>query len=663
MIVDMHKIQLAVTKNQTEQFMTWLQEEGVLHVTHTNEENEENRVTGNGFDKEMAYIQFALEFISHIRGELNIKPDKSWRNFFAGKPTASLARLEQTIEGLSLDKVNEEIREISDKLGDLKNRQQEINDLLGRLNPWQNLSVTGEQLNTLARSRHYLLKIGTQDEIAIKKIITDTKTSISREVSRQTTKKKGKIYLEVAVHKTEAENLKKLIDNTSAETVSLPVPEKETVPNYIKSLKKEKQELHKQQDKLLKKGKSFLKMEDRLKFAYDGILHRQERNLAGRKSLHLQRTTIVTGWLPKHHYPEFTQKLEKEFPSAAIDIDKNNRETPPVAIKNSKILEPFETVTNIYGRPKHTELDPTGPLSIFFLVSFGLALTDAGYGIMMMLTMWLTEKYFRLKTETKKMIRLLYYTGFSTAVFGALTGGWFGIDITNLPAGEIKSALLSLKVIDPIQEPMPLLLVSFAVGIVQLLFAWIVRAYDHARNKDYVAVVLDDIAWFILVTVLLLWMASRQGMFLTAYTRPLQIAVLIMAAIAVLGGGRSYKNPFLKLGGGILSLYGLVNFMSDTLSYSRLLALGLATGIIALVVNMIGVMIASSIPGVGWLIAAVVLVGGHLFNLGINALGAFIHSGRLQYVEFFPKFLEGGGDPYRPFGRVTKYVDNPKDFV
>jgi len=268
-----------------------------------------------------------------------------------------------------------------------------------------------------------------------------------------------------------------------------------------------------------------------------------------------------------------------------------------------------------------------------------------------------------LKREAKKMIRLLFYAGASTTLFGALTGGWFGINLENLPNSEIKSVLLSFKVVDPVSEPMTLLLVAFAIGVVQLLFAWVVRAYDHARKREYTAMLFDDIAWLVLVVMLLLWAGSSRGILLTDYTKPLLIGLLTVVAVVVLTGGRSYKNPLLKLGVGILSLYGLVSFLSDTLSYSRLLALGLATGIIGLVVNMIGGMIGQAVPGVGWLIAAVVLLGGHVFNLGINALGAFIHSGRLQFVEFFPKFLEGGGRAYRPLGRVGKYVDNPEEFV
>lgn len=662
MIADMVKVQLAVPRFKGDELMAWLQEQELLHVTEMNGAGKKDRSIST-VDQDMAYIQFALEFIKRLRGELNIQLKKSWRDVFARKPVASVARLEQTIKGLCVNEINTKIRKISDKLAVLKTREQEITDLMVDLRPWSKLFVTGAQLKGSDNIHYVLLKIGVQEDLLVKRAMAEIKTAVWRDVNRVLMKKRGRVYLEVAVHKSEASKLDDIINSTSAEVVNLLVPEQLTVAEHVESLQEEMKSVKKQYKALLEKGKPFLKMEKELQFAYDGLLHRQEREIIGRKTLQLPRTMIITGWFPRHTYKVFSNLLEKDFPFAAIDIEKKPKGTPPVALKNSKNMEPFEAVTNIYGKPKYSELDPTGPLSLFFLISFGLALTDAGYGLVMMTIMGLAQKYFRLKREMKKMVKLLFYAGASTVVFGALTGGWFGITLENLPDNQIKSALLSLKVIDPISEPMTLLMVTFGVGIIQLLFAWIVRGYDHARKKDYAAMVFDDIAWFVMVILLMLWLASSGGLFLADLTQPILMSLYGAVTIVVLTGGRAHKNLALKLGAGVLSLYGLVSFVSDTLSYSRLLALGLATGIIGLVVNMLGVMVGTSVPGVGWLLAAVVLLGGHTFNLGINALGAFIHSGRLQYVEFFPKFLEGGGEPYRPFGRVSKYVDNPKEFI
>ena len=127
------------------------------------------------------------------------------------------------------------------------------------------------------------------------------------------------------------------------------------------------------------------------------------------------------------------------------------------------------------------------------------------------------------------------------------------------------------------------------------------------------------------------------------------------AAIIVLMSGRDHKNPVLRLALGLYDIYNLTGWLSDLLSYSRLLALGLATGVIAQVINQMGSMAGDGIFGA--IVFIIVFIVGHLFNLAINMLGAYVHTCRLQYVEFFGKFYEGGGNPFRPFRENTKYVD------
>jgi V/A-type H+-transporting ATPase subunit I len=506
--------------------------------------------------------------------------------------------------------------------------------------------------------------VNAAEEIMVKQRINKVEAAAQVEIHREVEKKSGFVYLEVIVHEREANKIEEIIAQTSAEKMALDLPSEETIPQRFETLNKEMRDNAKERERLLKKAKKFVRIEKEIKFAYDALLHRKERFLARQKMSDFSLSTVITGWLPKEKFKPLTDEAKKIFPTVCIDeISPKKNELGPVALQNTSLMRPFEAVTDIFGRPKYTELDPTPALSLFFLIAFGLALTDAGYGLVMMGIMWMAEKFFRLKKDMQKMVRLLFYAGAATVVFGAITGGWFGINLENLPPSSGKNFLLSLKLIDPVTEPMNLLLVAFGIGVVQLLFAWVVRGYDHWRKGDMVAVLFDDAAWVTMVIAILLWAGSTRGIFLAGSTSILKTIVIANALVLVLTQGRSYKNPLLKIGGGILSLYGLVGFISDTLSYSRLLALGLATGIIALVVNLMGAMAADSLPGVGWIVAGLVLLVGHVFNIGINALGAFIHSGRLQFVEFFPKFIEGGGSPYKPLGRVNKFVDNPNDFV
>ncbi len=663
MITEMAKIQVAMPLNLNEDVLKWLQEKELLHITNTNKDSKS--VEGDAdLDLTLAQLQYVLEFSEQIKSELGIEKKKSWRNIFSGKPIATLASLEQVTDNLKLEEIIKETKDISDKLTNLESKNENIKEKMERLRPWKNLEITGTDLDGTENVVYALIYVNAAEEALVKQKINKIDTAAQTEIFREVEKKRGYVYLEVMIHKQDAHLIEDIISQTSAEKAAIQLPYDSSISERFEMLDEEKIKNNQERRRLLKRARKITRVEKEVKFAYDTLLHRKERLLARQKMVDFNLSSVVTGWLPKNKLEILKEEAEKDFPSICIDeIKPAKSEQGPVVLQNTSFMSPFEAVTDIFGRPKYTEIDPTPALSFFFLIAFGLALTDAGYGLVMMGVMWVAERMFRLKKNMKKMVRLLFYAGVATVVFGAITGGWFGVNLENLPPSNGKSFLLSMKLIDPVTEPMNLLLVAFGIGVAQLLFAWVVRGYDHWRKGDIVAVVFDDAAWITMVISILLWVGSSRGILPIAWSLTLKMVVIVNALILVLTQGRSYRNPLLKIGGGIISLYGLVGFISDTLSYSRLLALGLATGIIALVVNLMGAMAADSLPGFGWVIAVFVLLVGHVFNIGINSLGAFIHSGRLQFVEFFPKFIEGGGKPFKPLGRVSKFVDNPNDYI
>ncbi len=240
---------------------------------------------------------------------------------------------------------------------------------------------------------------------------------------------------------------------------------------------------------------------------------------------------------------------------------------------------------------------------------------------------------------------------------GALFGGWFGIDIATLPE-PLKNFTEGLRIIDPLAEPITVLILTLILGIFQVMVGIAIKGYWDIKQKRVVEALLDSGIWLFFLSSIILWILATVEL-LPASTSQIFL-YMIYAAVAglVLTQGRDKKNPIMKIVGGILSLYGLVGYFSDVLSYSRLLALGLSTAIIASVVNLVAFLFKDMIPWapVGWIVAILILIGGHLFNMAINILGAYIHSGRLQFVEFFPKFMEGGGRRFKPFSVESKYV-------
>lgn len=251
------------------------------------------------------------------------------------------------------------------------------------------------------------------------------------------------------------------------------------------------------------------------------------------------------------------------------------------------------------------------------------------------------------------MFSVLMYGGLATFFAGALVGGWFGIDISNMGSSWLQSLLTSIIVINPVEDPITMLLFSLALGLIQILTGITISMWWKIKNGNIASALLDDFVWLYLLIIILLW--SANSFELIEFTFATYLLFIGIFAV-ILTQGRKAKNPFLKFFTGVISLYGLVGYLSDVLSYSRLLALGLATSIIAMVVNLIAALTIDMIPYLGYVIALIVLIGGHVFNIAINALGSFIHASRLQFVEFFPKFMESGGVNLSPLRKESKYI-------
>jgi len=234
---------------------------------------------------------------------------------------------------------------------------------------------------------------------------------------------------------------------------------------------------------------------------------------------------------------------------------------------------------------------------------------------------------------------VLLQSGKSAGLSGAITGGaetFLGKTVT-IP-----------QLIDPLNEPMTILIMSCAFGVVHLFVGMGIKAYIMIKRGNLLGAIFDIGFWYILLIGLPLLLAPAP------FNTVGKVMAIAGAVGLVLTQGRHKPTIIGKITGGVMSLYDITSYFSDVLSYSRILALGLATGVIASVVNVLATMAGGGIIGV--IAFVVIFVFGHLLNLGINALGSYVHSARLQYVEFFGKYYEGGGTKFDPLKIKTKYV-------
>ena len=379
-----------------------------------------------------------------------------------------------------------------------------------------------------------------------------------------------------------------------------------------------------------------------------------------------KQTFFISGYVPEGAVPLLREKIENAY-NCTVDIEEiKEEEEPPVLLKNGKISSSVEGVLESYGLPHKGEVDPTRIMSVFYIVLFGMMLSDAAYGLLVSLVCFIALKKFpRMAEGLAKSIRLFMYCGISTLIWGILFGGYFGnvVDIVSEVYFGHKVVIPALWFV-PLNNPMKLLIFSLGLGIVHLFFGLGIKGYSYIKNKDYMGFLCDVVFWYMLLVGLLL-MLIPSDLFASIAQAKIVFPpfVNLLAKVLAIGGAvglllfaaRDNKNFGLRLALGAYELYNITGWLSDVLSYSRLLALGLATGVIASVVNQMGSMMGTSIIGVIGFI--VVFIVGHTLNLAINLLGAYVHTNRLQFVEFFGKFYEGGGRPFNPFKQNTKYVD------
>ncbi|HER24893.1 MAG TPA: V-type ATP synthase subunit I, partial [Candidatus Atribacteria bacterium] len=216
-----------------------------------------------------------------------------------------------------------------------------------------------------------------------------------------------------------------------------------------------------------------------------------------------------------------------------------------------------------------------------------------------------------------------------------------------------------ISLLDPIKNPMPLLLLSLSLGVIQIYTGFIIKFITNVKKNRIKAGLMDQGSWLFLITGILLFILTSTISSLSGFSIIIKYVIWAGLLSVVITQGRANKNIILKAAGGILSLYDIIGYFSDILSYSRLFALGLSTAVLAIVVNNF-VMLFKDIPIIGVVMAILVFLIGHLFNMVISGMGAFIHSTRLQYVEYFTKFYEGGGTPFKPFKIITKYIQVQK---
>ena len=320
----------------------------------------------------------------------------------------------------------------------------------------------------------------------------------------------------------------------------------------------------------------------------------------------------------------------------------------PVLLKNNRFTRPLNMVTEMYSLPAYNGIDPNPVMAPFFILFYGIMMADMGYGLLMMLASWIVMKRAKPNGDTMKhLVPLAGFCGVSTFIMGALTGGFFGDLIPQLLKMYNPESTFALPALfSPLDDALMVLIGSLVIGLVQIFTGMTISAVRKIKAGDTMGAVCDEVAWFLVFLLL-------GGGIALGQMKIAGIAIIVLLVITQSYGKKGVIGKLMGIGG---SLYNhITGYFSDILSYSRLMALMLAGAVIAQVFNTLGGITGNIVTF--FLIAMV----GNALNLALNLLGCYVHDMRLQCLEFFGRFYEDGGKPFRPLEVKTKFVDIVKE--
>ena len=355
---------------------------------------------------------------------------------------------------------------------------------------------------------------------------------------------------------------------------------------------------------------------------------------------------LLRGWIPEKRTEKVTAALDAL--GCAYDLtDPEPGDDVPVKLENNRFASCFEWVVAMYSLPAYGTFDPTFIMSFFYVLFFAMMFADVGYGLVLAVGGFLIPRLLHMKPEKAAPFRMFAFCGIGSIITGVLFGGYFGdmplalIRAFN-PEAELPSTLAI--VVDPVAQPTTFLLIALALGFVHLVAGQAIKFAIVWKDSPVDAICDYALFWALYGGLIMLIIVPSVGKW---------VAIGAAAAI-VLTGGRKEKNILMRIPKGFLALYGVVSFGSDILSYSRILALALSGSVLAQVMNILGTMGSSPVAVVVGMIF--VFIVGHTINLALSTLGSFVHTSRLQYIEFFGKFYEDGGRPFTPLSPQSQYV-------
>lgn len=660
-VQQMHHVYIYALKKDRKKILELIQRRGLIEVENSLSADEvfykEDVTSKKGsFEKNATLAKEAIEVLDKYKNQKG-----SMLSMLNGRKEVStcvyddfLNKYENVLE--FANNINTISKKISEKQAEIIKLQSQMEMLLS----WSKLDIPVNFDGT----KHTLGFIGTLPNLWTTEMILDMLSNISPvhvEIISSSKEQTGVFVLTIK------ENEEKLFEELRAMGFSYPDSMLKNIPE--EKIDELKSDIQKAKTDIVKMEDFFRENSDKLeelKFLQDYESMRTEKYEAIGQLLQTNNIFVFLGYIPKSKSSMLKDELIKKF-DVFIELEEPlDGEDVPTLLKNNGFSNPLEGTVESFGPPDTGEIDPTMVMSLFYYMLFGLMLSDAIYGVIITLICAIVLIKFKntLEGSMKKAIKMFLLCGIATIFWGVMFGSYFG-DLIDVVSENFFGKKITIPPLwfFPVEEPMRMLVFSMLLGVIHLLAGLTMKLANNLRNRDFKAILYDVVFWYTLLISSIVFLLSMElfinTLGITFVLPPIagKVAAVffVISAVGIIAtNGRESRNPFKRFLKGLYALYGITGYLSDVLSYSRLLALGLATGVICTVINKMAAM-TIGIPIAGPFIFVIIIILGHTLNIAINALGAYVHTTRLQYVEFFGKFYGGSGRKFQPLSIKTKY--------
>jgi len=550
----------------------------------------------------------------------------------------SLKELEQHVENTDVEKLVNKVSENEDSLDQINEEKKQLEEEESYLRKWMNLDFLPEEVEGFSLMD---VIVGSIDVEYADSLMSDMNQLKNVYVSEIFTNEDQAGYLFI-FPKDNRDEVDDALNSTGFQQLDY---EYEQLPKeQLNKNKEQRKELNKKEQAIKEDMKSWTNMKRDLELAAEYYYNKGERGKAKELILNSEHLFLVSGWIEESKfetiYENLETNLENNIAIMTDDVQADEQDDVPVSLSNNKLLRPFEMLVEMYSLPKYSEVDPTIWIFPFYFIFFGMMSADAGYGLLLFLGTIVPLKLFELKSGTKRFLTLLNYLSIATIAVGLFFGSFFGFT-------------LPFQVWSMQEDVMPYMIVSVLLGIIHLIVGLLLNAYLNHRQGNHAGAYTDGYSWTMILVGAVLWAVANFVM-----SNPLLANVgIVLMAINLLGivlvNTFSNDNKLAGFGLGLVGLYDITSYIGDVVSYTRLMALGVAGANIAMAFNIIvGILPPVARFTVGILIFIIL----HAVNIGIVYLGAYVHSARLMYVEYFGKFYDGGGKAFAPLKPLEEHI-------